>query len=116
VTFGFVFTIGIAMLLANLVGSGVTCPRCLTQNPGAAGVCLTCDLPLPPGQRRASGAVGVRDPVHRIGHDVGMTRSRMVPMLTARARRLVVIALIPMSLSAASCCGRPRKSAWCDAR
>jgi hypothetical protein len=32
-----------------------------------------------------------------------MTRSTMVPMLTALARRLVVVALIPMSLSAASC-------------
>jgi hypothetical protein len=48
VTFGFVFTIGIAMLLVNLVGSGITCPRCFTRNPGAAGVCLTCELPLPP--------------------------------------------------------------------
>jgi hypothetical protein len=48
VTFGFVFTIGIAMVLANLVGRGVTCPRCFTRNPGAASVCLTCDLPLPP--------------------------------------------------------------------
>jgi hypothetical protein len=34
---------------------------------------------------------------------MGMARSRMVPVLTARARRLVVVALIPMSLSAASC-------------
>lgn len=33
VTFGFVFTIGIAMLLANLVGRGVTHPRCFTRNP-----------------------------------------------------------------------------------
>jgi hypothetical protein len=48
VTFGFVFTIGIAMLLANLVGSGVTCPRCFTRNPGTANVCQTCDLDLPP--------------------------------------------------------------------
>jgi hypothetical protein len=48
VTFGFVFTIGMAMLLVNLVGSGVTCPRCFTRNPGAASVCLTCELPLPP--------------------------------------------------------------------
>ena len=48
VTFGFVFTIGMAMLLMNLVGSGITCPRCFTRNPGAASVCLTCDLPLPP--------------------------------------------------------------------
>jgi hypothetical protein len=35
VTFGFVFTIGIAMLLANLVGSGITCPRCFTRNRGS---------------------------------------------------------------------------------
>jgi len=48
VTFGFVFTIGIAMLLANLVGSGITCPRCFTRNPGGASVCQTCDLALPP--------------------------------------------------------------------
>ena len=34
---------------------------------------------------------------------MGMTRSRMVPVLTARARRFVVVALIPISLSAASC-------------
>jgi hypothetical protein len=47
VTFGFVFTIGIAMLLANLVGRGITCPRCFTRNPGAASACPTCDLPLP---------------------------------------------------------------------
>lgn len=31
VRFGFVFTIGMAMLLVNLVGSGITCPRCFTR-------------------------------------------------------------------------------------
>jgi hypothetical protein len=33
VTLGFVFTIGIAMLLANLVGRGITCPRCREPAP-----------------------------------------------------------------------------------
>lgn len=46
VTFGFLFTVGIAMLIANLVGRGITCPRCGTRNPRDADACQTCDLPL----------------------------------------------------------------------
>jgi hypothetical protein len=42
-----VFTIGTAMVLANLAGSGITCPRCFTRNRGTANVCETCDLALP---------------------------------------------------------------------
>ena len=48
VTFGFVFTIGIAMIVANVAGTGVTCPRCFTRNPGHATSCNTCELTLPP--------------------------------------------------------------------
>jgi hypothetical protein len=33
VTFGFVLTIGVALLIANVVGKGITCPRCGTWNP-----------------------------------------------------------------------------------
>jgi hypothetical protein len=46
VTFGFLFTVGIAMLIANLAGRGITCPRCGTRNPRDADACQTCDLPL----------------------------------------------------------------------
>jgi hypothetical protein len=67
-----VFTIGIAMLLANLVGSGVTCPRCFTRNPGTANACQTCGLELPPRptanlwRRRSSGSSRPR----QIGDDL----------------------------------------------
>jgi ribosomal protein L40E len=46
VTFGFVFTIGVALLIANVVGKGVTCPRCGTWNPQRASMCETCQLRL----------------------------------------------------------------------
>jgi hypothetical protein len=46
VTLGFLFTIYIAMLIANLLGRGMTCPRCGTRNPRDADACRTCDLPL----------------------------------------------------------------------
>jgi hypothetical protein len=48
ITFGTVLTIGIAMLVVNLLGRGITCPRCGTRNSGDAMSCTTCDLPLPP--------------------------------------------------------------------
>jgi ribosomal protein L40E len=48
ITFGTILTIGIAMLVANLLGRGINCPRCGTRNPGDATSCMTCDLPLPP--------------------------------------------------------------------
>lgn len=46
VTFGFLFTFSIAMLIANLLGRGITCPRCGTRNPREAAACRTCDLSL----------------------------------------------------------------------
>ena len=48
ITFGFLLTIGVVMLLANLFGKGITCPRCGTRNALDATACETCDLPLPP--------------------------------------------------------------------
>ena len=54
ITFGFVLTVGVAMLLANLFGRGITCPRCGTRNVGDASACKTCDLPLPPEPTRTS--------------------------------------------------------------
>ena len=48
ITFGFVLTIGVAMLLVHLFGRGMTCPRCGTRNAPDASACKTCDLPLPP--------------------------------------------------------------------
>lgn len=46
VTFGFLFTVGIAMLVVSLLGRGITCPRCGTRNPPETDKCRTCDLPL----------------------------------------------------------------------
>ena len=46
VTFGFVLTIGIRLLIANVFGKGITCPRCGTWNPKLARFCETCDLRL----------------------------------------------------------------------
>ena len=46
VTFGFVFTIGVGLLLQHLLGRGITCPRCGTRNGPGADTCRTCDLRL----------------------------------------------------------------------
>ena len=46
VTFGFVFPIGVALLIANVAGKGVTCPRCGTWNSKRASICETCQLRL----------------------------------------------------------------------
>lgn len=35
VTFGFVLTIGVVLLIANVAGEGITCPRCGKWNPEA---------------------------------------------------------------------------------
>ena len=43
---GFVLTIGVALLIANVVGKGITCPRCGTWNPKRASICETCQLRL----------------------------------------------------------------------
>jgi len=46
VTFGFLLTIGAALVIANVVGRGITCPRCGTWNPKGASICETCQLRL----------------------------------------------------------------------
>jgi hypothetical protein len=46
VTFGFVLTIGVVLLIANIFGKGITCPRCGTWNRKRASACETCGLRL----------------------------------------------------------------------
>jgi hypothetical protein len=46
VTFGFVLTIGVVLLIANVFGKGITCPRCGTWNGRWTRTCETCGLRL----------------------------------------------------------------------
>jgi hypothetical protein len=45
-TFGFILTIGVAILLTNLLGSGITCPRCGARNRADAAAYSTCNLAI----------------------------------------------------------------------
>jgi hypothetical protein len=48
VTFGFVLTIGVVLLIANVADEGITCPRCGKWNPKRASIGETCQLRLRP--------------------------------------------------------------------
>jgi ribosomal protein L40E len=68
VAFGFVLTIGVALLVASVVGKGITCPRCGTWNPKRASICETCELRLGPAENRvqavsSSSLVGRASPI-----------------------------------------------------